>query len=93
LRDGLQRGFYEGFAAVRAERRDDTSGCGTCGTSTICSNCVGMSELEGRSADTGDPYFCNISEARGQRFVGAGSPTPNGLVKLRLRGNHAHAHE
>jgi radical SAM protein with 4Fe4S-binding SPASM domain len=91
LRDGLERGFREGFGAIREERRDDTSGCGTCGTATICSNCTGMAELEGRSADTGDPYFCNVSDARAQRFGGAGSPTPNGLIKLRLRGTDAHA--
>ncbi|MCU1277619.1 MAG: putative Fe-S oxidoreductase [bacterium] len=89
LRDGLQRGFDEGFAAVRAEKRQDTSGCGSCGTINICSNCVGMSELEGRSPDAGDPYFCNVSEARGERFVGPDRPTPNGLIKLRLRGTNA----
>jgi hypothetical protein len=92
LRDGLERGFYEGFGALREERRQDTSGCGTCGTAMICSNCTGMSELEGRSPDTGDPYFCGVSEARSQRFVGPGGPTPNGLIKLRLRGTDVSTH-
>ncbi|MCU1277534.1 MAG: Radical domain protein [bacterium] len=88
LRDGLERGFYEAFTAVREERRDDTSGCGSCPTIGFCSNCVGMSELEARSSDFGDPYFCNVSDARGERFVGATRPTPNGLIQLRLRGDH-----
>jgi radical SAM protein with 4Fe4S-binding SPASM domain len=86
LRDGLERGFREAFGAIRAERREDTSGCGSCPTSVACSNCVGMAELEARSTDIGDPYFCNVADARATHFLGASHPTPNGLVKLRLRG-------
>jgi radical SAM protein with 4Fe4S-binding SPASM domain len=88
LRDGLERGFYEAFTAIRAEKRQDTDGCGSCPTAVACSNCVGMAELEARSTDFGDSYFCNVADALGERFIGATRPTPNGLVKLRLRGQH-----
>jgi hypothetical protein len=47
-----------------------------------------MAELEARSTDVGDPYFCNVADARADRFIGPSHPTPNGLVKLRLRGEH-----
>jgi radical SAM protein with 4Fe4S-binding SPASM domain len=86
LRDGLQRGFDEAFTAIRAEKREDVSGCGSCGAAGACANCTGMSELEARSNDVGDPYFCNVADARNERFFGATRPTPNGLIKLRLRG-------
>jgi radical SAM protein with 4Fe4S-binding SPASM domain len=89
LRDGLARGFHEAFTAIRAEKRDDVSGCGTCPTSGACSNCTGMAELEARSNDLGDPYFCSVTDARNEKFMGAARPLPNGLVKLRLRGTHA----
>lgn len=88
LRDGLQRGFYEAFAKVRDARRADTSGCGSCATNRVCSNCVGMAELEGRSTDLGDAYFCNVSDARAAVVLGDARPTPNGFVKLRLRRDH-----
>ena len=88
LRDGLQRGFDEAFTAIRAEKREDVSGCGSCAADRACSNCTGMSELEGRSNDLGDPYFCGVTDARNERFIGAARPTPNGLIKLRLRGMH-----
>jgi radical SAM protein with 4Fe4S-binding SPASM domain len=88
LEGGLAAGFYQAFTAVRAERREDLSGCGSCPTSTVCSNCVGMAELENRSTDIGDPYFCNVSDARAAGVLGAARPSPNGLVKLRLRGVH-----
>ncbi len=88
LREGIKRGFYEGFTAVRAQKRQDTSGCATCATNTVCSNCVGMAELEARSTDVGDEYFCNISDARMAALKGDDRPTPNGLVKLRLRREH-----
>jgi radical SAM protein with 4Fe4S-binding SPASM domain len=88
LRDGLAAGFYEGFKAVRAEKRQDVSGCASCATAGVCSNCVGMSELEGRSTEVGDPYFCNISAGRVREVFGDAAPMPNGLVKLRLKGTH-----
>lgn len=91
LRDGLIEGFRRGFGALREERHEDTSGCGSCPTSGGCSNCVGMAELEARSTDFGDPYFCQITDARTERLLGAARPTPNGLVRLRLpvdRGEH-----
>ena len=47
-----------------------------------------MAELEARSRDLGDPYFCNVTDARGARFVGDVRPTPNGLYQLRMRGDH-----
>ena len=86
LRDGLAAGFDEAFEAIREERLDDTSGCGSCPTNGACSNCVGMTELEQRAAGSGDPYFCQISDARAERILGDARPTPNGLVKIRLRG-------
>jgi radical SAM protein with 4Fe4S-binding SPASM domain len=89
LRDGMATGFYKAFREVRAERRTDTSGCGTCPTGPVCSNCVGMAELEGRSTDMGDPYFCHVSDGRAEYTAGPSRPTPNGLVQLRLRGDHA----
>ncbi|MCU1384205.1 MAG: putative Fe-S oxidoreductase [Acidobacteria bacterium] len=88
LRDGFRQGFDVEFAKLRAETRTDMSGCGTCATAAACTNCTGMAELEGRSLDDGDPYFCNITDARGELAAGAARKTPNGLVKLRLRGEH-----
>jgi len=88
LRDGLKRGFDEGFAALRDEKREDVSGCGSCAASGACSNCTGMAELEARSNDFGDPYFCNVADARNEHFMGAARPTPNGLIQLRLRGTN-----
>lgn len=88
LRDGLADGFYKAFTAIREERRDDTAGCASCPTAPACSNCIGMAELEARSLDFGDSYFCNVTDARTERVLGAARPTPNGLVQLRLRGNH-----
>ncbi|HEX9104193.1 MAG TPA: radical SAM protein [Polyangia bacterium] len=92
LRDGLAAGFDKAFGALREERRTETSGgCGTCPTIGACSNCVGMAELEARSTDFGDPYFCNITDSRAERQLGAVRPTPNGLVRLRIlgeRGEH-----
>jgi radical SAM protein with 4Fe4S-binding SPASM domain len=88
LRQGFKPGFEIAFAALRDERREVMHGCGTCPTSGVCSNCVGMSELEARSKDMGDPYFCQVSDARAAIAVGANHPTPNGLVRLRLRGEH-----
>ncbi|MDB4971515.1 MAG: putative Fe-S oxidoreductase [Myxococcales bacterium] len=88
LRDGLRRGFDEAFGALRKEKRADASGCGTCATAAVCSNCVGMSALEGRSPDQGDPYFCQVTDARGAVAFGDSRPTPNGLIKLRLGGQH-----
>ncbi len=88
LRDGLQRGFDEAFTAVRAEKREDASGCGSCAAGGACSNCTGMAELEARSNDFGDPYFCNVADARNAYFLGAARPTPNGLVQLRRKGMH-----
>jgi radical SAM protein with 4Fe4S-binding SPASM domain len=88
LRDGFRPGFEVAFAEIRAEKRTDMTGCGTCATATVCTNCVGMAELEGRSPDEGDLYFCAMTDARGERVVGDARPTPNGLIKLRLRGEH-----
>ncbi|HEY1586050.1 MAG TPA: radical SAM protein, partial [Polyangia bacterium] len=67
LTGGLAEGFRTAFGKLREEKRADVSGCGTCTTATVCSNCVGMSELEARSADGGDPYFCQMTDARGER--------------------------
>ncbi len=87
LSDGLAEGFRTAFAKIREEKRSDMSGCGTCATVTVCSNCVGMSELEARSPDSGDLYFCQVTDGRAESALGASRPTPNGLYKLRLRGN------
>ena len=90
LRDGLREGIRATFPAMRAERRTEMSGCGTCPTSSACSSCVGMAELEGRSPDLAgdDAYFCQITDARNATFVGASRAMPHGLVQLRLRRSH-----
>ena len=88
LRDGLKRGFDEAFTALLDEKREDVSGCGSCAAGGACSNCTGMAELEARSNDFGDPYFCTVADARNERFMGAARPTPNGLIQLRLRGTN-----
>jgi MoaA/NifB/PqqE/SkfB family radical SAM enzyme len=88
VRDGFARGFGEGFGAVLAEKRSDTTGCASCGAAAGCSNCVGMAELEGLSPDLGNPYLCQVTDARNAMMFGDSRPTPNGLVRLRLRGEH-----
>ncbi len=88
LRDGFAAGFGAPFAKVLDTRRDDMSGCGTCTTGVACSNCTGMAELEGLAADGGNPYMCAVTDARNADMFGENRPMPNGLVKLRLRGEH-----
>jgi MoaA/NifB/PqqE/SkfB family radical SAM enzyme len=89
LRDGLMAGFTVGFNQVLNQRRSDMSGCGSCGAGGGCSNCAGMAELEGRSVDEGDAaYLCQVTDARNTLLFGDARPMPNGLVKLRLRGEH-----
>lgn len=90
LRDGFAAGIKATFPAIRAERRTDMSGCGSCPTSSSCSTCVGMAELEQRSPDfaSNDAYFCQITDARHELFLGAQRPTPHGLVQLRLGRSH-----
>jgi MoaA/NifB/PqqE/SkfB family radical SAM enzyme len=88
VRDGFVRGFQEGFAKVLSQKRSDMSGCASCGAAASCSNCVGMAELEGLSPDLGNPYMCEVTDARNASMFGANRPTPNGLVRLRLRGDH-----
>jgi MoaA/NifB/PqqE/SkfB family radical SAM enzyme len=89
LRDGFADGVKVGFARELGRRRSDMSGCGTCGVITTCSNCTGMAELEGRAVEDGDPsYFCQITDTRNAQVFGDTRPMPNGLVKLRLRGEH-----
>jgi radical SAM protein with 4Fe4S-binding SPASM domain len=87
LRDGLMAGIQAAFPEIRAEKRTEMSGCGTCPTSSTCSSCVGMAELEGHSPDfaADDAYFCQMTDARNEMFGGgAGRATPHGLVRLRL---------
>jgi hypothetical protein len=47
-----------------------------------------MAELEALSPDDGNPYFCQVSDARAAQAFGDARPSPNGLIKLRLRGEH-----
>ena len=50
LRDGFAAGFGTAFAAVLDSRSaSDMGGCGSCPTGGVCSNCIGMAELEARS--------------------------------------------
>lgn len=88
LRHGFLDGIRTAFPVLRAEKREHMSGCGSCGTHGVCSNCTGMAELEALSPDDGNLYFCQVSDARAARTHGAARPSPNGLVKLRLRGEH-----
>jgi radical SAM protein with 4Fe4S-binding SPASM domain len=86
LRDGLAAGFKSQFPKLRAEKRTHKEGCGSCPTIISCSNCAGMSELEGRSSDDGDPdYMCRVTDARQALVFGAERPSPNGLVQLRRK--------
>jgi radical SAM protein with 4Fe4S-binding SPASM domain len=93
VKDGFLAGIRTTFPSLRAEKRSDTSGCGTCATHGVCSNCTGMAELEALSPDEGNPYFCQVSDARGELHAGAQRPTPNGLIKLRLRGENGQSAE
>jgi len=71
-----------------AQNRSDMGGCGSCGAKVSCSNCVGMAELERLSPDLGNPYLCQVTDARNADLLGEARPAPNGLVRLRLRGQH-----
>jgi radical SAM protein with 4Fe4S-binding SPASM domain len=84
---GFAPGWYEAMPALRAKKRTaaDASGCGSCGAAGLCTNCVGMAELEGRDFSHGNPYLCRVSDSRGDTLFGEERPRPNGLVKLRLR--------
>jgi MoaA/NifB/PqqE/SkfB family radical SAM enzyme len=88
LRDGFEAGVQTGFKPLLAQNRSDMGGCGTCGAKTSCSNCVGMAELERLSPDLGNPYLCQVTDARNADLLGEIRPAPNGLVRLRLRGQH-----
>lgn len=88
LRDGFMKGIRTAFPELRAEKREHMHGCGTCQTFGVCTNCTGMAELEALSPDDGNLYFCGVSDARAAHFFGDARPSPNGLIKLRLRGEH-----
>jgi MoaA/NifB/PqqE/SkfB family radical SAM enzyme len=90
LRDGFTDGIRIGITAEVTQKRSDMSGCGTCATASGCSNCVGMAALERLSPDLGNPYLCQVTDARNASLFGDARPTPNGLVRLRLRGEHGH---
>ncbi len=81
---GFQHGWDVEFPALRAQKRQHTDGCGTCGGIGACGNCAGMAELEGRSNDDGNLYMCEVSNLRMDAVFGPDRhPTPNGLVRLR----------
>jgi hypothetical protein len=88
VRDGFMNGIRTAFPKLRAEKREHMDGCGSCSTYAVCSNCVGMAELEAKGIDDGNLYFCQISDARTAHTLGDARPSPNGLIKLRLRGEH-----
>jgi radical SAM protein with 4Fe4S-binding SPASM domain len=88
LTEGFVNGFYNAFPAIRNEKRGHSDGCGSCNTHNTCSNCAGMSELEGIPSGDGNLYFCQVNDARNAAVLGEDRPRPNGLVKLRLRGEH-----
>lgn len=84
LKDGFAAGYRTAFPALRAEKREQMDGCGTCGTFMTCSNCTGMAELEGLSPDNGNPYMCATTDARNALHLGAERVLPNGLLRIRL---------
>jgi radical SAM protein with 4Fe4S-binding SPASM domain len=85
LKHGFREGYDKEFRRLRAEPRESMDGCGTCPTISSCSNCVGMSELEALSPDQGNPYMCQVTDARNTFIFGERRPSPNGLVQLRRR--------
>lgn len=88
INKGFRAGYDLEFPKLRAETRDHVEGCGSCPTISSCSNCTGMAELEARSPDDGNPYLCQVTDARNAVIFGATRPSPNGLVQLSRRGQH-----
>jgi radical SAM protein with 4Fe4S-binding SPASM domain len=88
LKHGFREGFDKEFPRLRAETREHMDGCGTCPTITSCSNCTGMAELEGLSPDGGNPYMCQMTDARNALIFGDTRVSPNGLVQLRRRASN-----
>jgi radical SAM protein with 4Fe4S-binding SPASM domain len=84
LADGFAAGWYGEVPSVRAKKRSHDEACGSCYAQGSCSNCVGMAELERLQPEDGNPYFCDITDARNQRIFGEDRPQPQGLVRLRL---------
>jgi radical SAM protein with 4Fe4S-binding SPASM domain len=85
LKDGFREGFDKAFLRVRSETREHMDGCGSCATISACSNCTGMAELEALSPDDGNPYMCQVTDARNAAIFGAQRHSPNGLIQLRRR--------
>jgi MoaA/NifB/PqqE/SkfB family radical SAM enzyme len=86
VKHGFLRGWQEAIPTLRAKKRtaSDDEGCGTCATAGGCSNCVGMAELEQRDFAGGNPYLCQVTDARYHALYGdRPRPTPNGIIKLR----------
>jgi MoaA/NifB/PqqE/SkfB family radical SAM enzyme len=88
LAHGFRDGFLQAFPRLRAETRDHIEGCGSCPTISSCSNCTGMAELEGLSPDGGNPYMCQVTDARNATIFGERRASPNGLVQLRRRASN-----
>src|SRR5206468_1132830 len=84
IENGFAKGWFEAVPRVRAKKREHVERCGSCATYTSCSNCVGLSELEELSPDNGNPYLCDVTDARNELVFGASRPIPNGLIQLRL---------
>lgn len=86
--DVLEKGFLEiwnyAFPAERERKREALGGCGSCGAFGVCSNCVGMAQLESGDLVWGNTYFCEISDKRNEAVLGDERARPNGLVRLRV---------
>ncbi len=82
--NGFADGWYKAFVEERARKREKMAGCGSCGAFGVCSNCVGMADLESGDLVWGNQYFCEISDERNAAVLGDERVIPNGLVRLRV---------
>jgi MoaA/NifB/PqqE/SkfB family radical SAM enzyme len=79
---GFTRGWYEEIPRLREARRASGAACGSCAGHDLCSNCVGMAELEGLPLEDGHPYLCEVTDERARH--GGAAVQPAGLVNIRL---------
>jgi radical SAM protein with 4Fe4S-binding SPASM domain len=85
LAHGFARGWYEEVPRLVASKAAAPTPCHTCPTESLCSNCVGMSELEGTALN---PYLCQLTDERNRMILGAQRPLPAGLIALKTRAPH-----
>lgn len=82
LKHGFARGWYEEIPRLVATKAQSSSTCHSCPTESVCSNCVGMAELEGTEVN---PYLCELTDERNRMAIGEARPLPSGLVHLKGR--------